>query len=349
MIKYLTASHRIARIFGIEIRVMYILYLFMGVMILTYATPGYLPGLLSLIIAVVLFPLYTLLHELGHSLAAMKERVRVRGILLHPLGGVAMLEGLIPGPLAEIFIALAGPFVSLLLAALAVLPLLLTGSAQAVGNLNILYSDSFFTAFLASAFVINIGMALFNLLPIFPMDGGRVATAIAVIWLGPDKGTRVMSKVALAGVGTMIVIGGIIAWGGNFRLGVGLMLIGTFLYTTGKQELQARTFAARYTHSSSFGFQAEREPWSLPEWNPETGFVEVPTKLKPNWFKRRRLQKQRERKEREQQEELLLRQRVDDILAKVNEVGFVNLTPEEKDILNQASQRYREKTGSQDS
>ncbi|MBN1257957.1 MAG: M50 family metallopeptidase, partial [Planctomycetes bacterium] len=125
MLNFLQASHNIGRYFGIEVRITYLLYLVVAFFTLTdLADSGVRGGLLTMVSFLCLIG-FVYLHEMGHSLAAIKEGVGVQAIYLHPLGGLAQLVGIIPGPMGEITIALAGPFVSLLLAAIFFLPMYL--------------------------------------------------------------------------------------------------------------------------------------------------------------------------------------------------------------------------------
>ncbi len=110
-----------------------------------------------------------LLHELGHALAARRFGIRTHDITLLPIGGLARLERMPTRPWQEIAIALAGPAVNLLIAAALIVGLSL---APAFGSFSAfsLLSGSWLT----NLAMVNIGLLVFNLLPAFPMDGGRV-------------------------------------------------------------------------------------------------------------------------------------------------------------------------------
>ncbi len=137
------------------------------------------------------------LHELGHSLVAITKGCRVREIMLLPIGGVAKLEGMPQRPRDEILVALAGPFVSI------VLGVLLLGSGFLIQRLG-LSGLGWVLTFLGS---INLGLAVFNLLPSFPMDGGRVFRA----WLTPRYGRLEATRRAAKVGRIMAVIFGVIA------------------------------------------------------------------------------------------------------------------------------------------
>src|SRR5919109_4469400 len=125
----------------------------------TYVTMG--------VVAAVLFFACLLLHELGHAFQARRDRVAIEGITLWMLGGVAKLTGRVPNAGAELRIALAGPAVSL------VLGLLFAGVAL---GLSLPESVDGVAAWLG---YVNLLLLGFNLLPAFPLDGGRVLFAIS--------------------------------------------------------------------------------------------------------------------------------------------------------------------------
>ncbi|MFO0615738.1 MAG: site-2 protease family protein [Polyangiaceae bacterium] len=129
-----------------------------------------------------------LLHELGHALVARRYGIRTRHIQLTPLGGIASIEALGVSPRAEIAIAIAGPLVNVGIAAILALVMATTGASL--------------FGFLPALMWANVMLAGFNLLPAFPMDGGRVLRA----WLSLKKGQRAATRIAVK-LGKVVAVG----------------------------------------------------------------------------------------------------------------------------------------------
>jgi Zn-dependent protease len=156
------------------------------------------------------------LHELGHALMARRFGIETLDITLYPIGGVARLQRMPRAPGAELLIALAGPAVNFAIVA-ALLGLRLVG----LGDVD---STSVLGDFLGGLMIVNLVLGLFNLIPAFPMDGGRVLRALLSGWLGRAQATSVAATIGR----TLAVAFGVLSllrgnfFSGNFFLHVAL-------------------------------------------------------------------------------------------------------------------------------
>lgn len=166
-----------------------------------------------------------LLHELGHALMARRYGIHTRQILLLPIGGVAQLEGEPRTPRQELAIALAGPAVNFAIAANLAL-LIAVGILPATG-------------FLASILVTNVSIGLFNLIPAFPMDGGRVLRAALAERIGGRRATEIAVKVAKITSVTLGLVGLFTNWL--------LTAIAVFVWMAAESESRQRSGGHRTT------------------------------------------------------------------------------------------------------
>jgi Zn-dependent protease len=144
-------------------------------------------------VVVVLF-FCVLLHEFGHSLVAQRLGLEVPDITLLPIGGLARLKRLPDRPIDEVKIAIAGPLVNFVLAPLFLGVALLLGTDLSGVSGGLVGVDSLGGAFAVLA-LLNFVLAVFNLIPAFPMDGGRVLRGLLAIRLGPVRATDISSGV----------------------------------------------------------------------------------------------------------------------------------------------------------
>lgn len=209
----------IGSLFGIRVRVHWLFLALLGYFLFFGG------GVASAVMVCLVFA-FVVFHELGHSLTARHFGVGVLDITLLPIGGVARLTGDPPGPKAEMAIAMAGPLVNLGFALL-LLPLaLLTGAGEMAWGLDILGSMS---RFFSALFWINLVLALFNLLPAFPMDGGRILRAGLALRTDWISATRWAVKVGRWAAVLMGIAGLLLAR-------PMLILIAVFIFFAGKQE-----------------------------------------------------------------------------------------------------------------
>ncbi len=174
---------------GTVIRVHFTFLLFLVWIAVTHYAQGGRAAALQGVIFILLLFLCVLLHEFGHVLAARRYGVQTPDITLLPIGGVARLERIPEEPSQELIVALAGPAVNLVIAA--VLYLLLEGVLPRE-SMEVQNSGVSLLARLAS---VNIFLAVFNLIPAFPMDGGRVLRAVLAYRLGYSRGTQIAATV----------------------------------------------------------------------------------------------------------------------------------------------------------
>lgn len=173
------ASYKIATVFGIPIKLHVSVLILILIYLFDFPFPyGILVGL-GILMSIAL-------HELGHSLVAISKKCRVREITLMFMGGVAQMESIPRKPLDEFLMAVAGPLVSLGLG----LTLISAGLRFPLPPIPGIGWNYFFFMGVANTF-----LAVFNMLPAFPMDGGRVLRAGLTPWLGRLKATRIAASI----------------------------------------------------------------------------------------------------------------------------------------------------------
>ena len=226
-------SLTIGRIAGTNIR----LHVTFLIFLIWIGTADYLAGgpsaAVESIVFILLVFLCVTLHEFGHIAMARRFGVNTPEVILSPIGGIAAMERMPDKPGQELLVAIAGPLVNvvialLLMAALGLAPLTTTGFEQ--GSLA------------ERLLLVNIMLVAFNLIPAFPMDGGRVLRALLAMKMGARRATAIAARIGQGFAVLFFVLG--------LLLSPILMVVGIFIYFAARAEEEQATFtgiAARLT------------------------------------------------------------------------------------------------------
>ena len=318
----LGVSFGAGRPFGIELRILWLaVILFPLVILFYYEGETAWQTLAAMIVLPLLIGSIIFSHEMGHITAAWRYNIRTPLITISPLGGLAHLDTPAPGPKSELLIALAGPAVHL--AWLAVFwPLQYYFGAWQVGDGPWVGFSRYLLHFLVD---INLWLMIFNLLPFYPLDGGRVLRSLLAMRLHANRATMVAANIGMFGAALIGVFG--LTRGG---LWAGVMLaLALSCYFTCRQ-------ARRAAQWSDGPYGPKREAW---EENPDWWKGETQPEAQPKAKSTRReeeLQRQRERETR-----AALDAEVDRILDRISSVGLKGLSAAERVVLKRASKNRR--------
>lgn len=207
----------VARVAGITVRLhTTFLLLLAWIAVSHYLAGGWPAAVQGLAFIVAIFG-SVLLHEFGHALAAKRYGIETPDITLLPIGGVARLERLPERPREELVVAIAGPAVNVIIVALLYLGLSLAGQRGMPSGFALIGGN-----FLAQLMVVNMWLVLFNLVPAFPMDGGRILRALLATRLGFARATEIAASIGQAFAFLFVFIG--------FFTNPLLIFIGLFVY-----------------------------------------------------------------------------------------------------------------------
>ena len=226
-------SLTVARLFGVDLKihVTFVLILFLGAANWSrFGVEGMVfgAGLMALLFVCVA------LHELGHAVAAQRLGIGVREILLSPIGGVALLARNPDRPLHELLIAAAGPAVNVVIAAALCLALSLKMAVTGMGPealRDVATSGPGVTAALVWLAGMNVALVVFNLIPAFPLDGGRILRGLLGLFMDWGRATRIATR-----TGQVLAVA-LVVWALLPPVNPFLMLIAVLVY-----------FAAGATH-----------------------------------------------------------------------------------------------------
>jgi Zn-dependent protease/CBS domain-containing protein len=213
-------SYKILSIKGIDLNLH---ITFIGLFVLLFLVS--FPQIYSVILFGLLF-LSVTIHELAHSLLAKRNNLPVNKIVLYPIGGAAQIEDIPDNPSVELQVAAIGPLASLIIGVVSLLihlvfPFQMSPTSLFIGTGFLFYDIG----------SLNIILAIFNLIPAFPMDGGRILRASLTIWKKDlIEATKTAASIGRFFALIMIAIG--------FLSNLWLIIIGFFIYWGAAQELQ---------------------------------------------------------------------------------------------------------------
>jgi Zn-dependent protease len=281
----------------------------------------------------------TLTHELGHCFAGEKFGGHADSIMLWPLGGLAMLDGVPQRPAPQILTALAGPAVNVVECVILGIILAAAGrtgeiwAAMPIFGHGLPWPESVGIAWFLVTYAFGFGLlnCLFNLIPAYPLDGGRVfvwaLTTRMGYWHAAMKGTMVGMVFAI-GMGVY----GLIDRRPMF------VLLAIFVWVMCKWERGRLQSAGPGIEGDVFGYDFSQGYTSL-----EGGGGQAPARppRKPGPIRRWLDRRAARRRERAVTEELAVRRRVDELLQKINADGMNALSEREKSFLRDASKRFK--------
>lgn len=222
-------SLKLGRIAGIQVYLHWTFFLLLG--LVCFVDFGQGTGVRASVAALLfIIPLFAciVLHELGHALAARRYGIPTRDITLLPIGGVARLERMPRDPKQELWVALAGPLVNV--AIVVVLFFTLVVLVLAPFNLAV------YAAFVWVLLKANLALVAFNMLPAFPMDGGRVLRALLARKLDYVRATRIAARVGQA-MAILFILAGAFGYVLGFKAPQPmLVLIGAFIFLGARNE-----------------------------------------------------------------------------------------------------------------
>jgi len=186
-------SIQVGKFFGIPLKIHITFWLLLLFVALSSGKHEGLQGGIHGVIFVSLLFTCVVLHELGHSLVAQHLGITVRDIILLPIGGISQMERIPEEPMNELYISAIGPLVSLALALVFFILARLLGLNTAIPQVSLLDGN-----FLVGLFWINLILGIFNLLPAFPMDGGRVLRALLALHMEYLQATHIAVTIGQA-------------------------------------------------------------------------------------------------------------------------------------------------------
>ncbi|HLK40331.1 MAG TPA: site-2 protease family protein [Polyangiaceae bacterium] len=215
-------SWKIGRVFGMDLYIHATFVLLLGWVAFSHLAGGAVAIYRGLALVVAVFTI-VVMHELGHALMARRFGIRTRDITLLPIGGVSRLERIPEKPIEELLVTAAGPAVNVVLALLLWAVLGFAGVSTSPAGIAVVGGS-----FLTKLMWVNVTLAVFNLLPAFPMDGGRVLRAALALKMDHVHATEIAARL---GQGMALLFGGL----GLFFNPI-LLFIAIFVWMGARQE-----------------------------------------------------------------------------------------------------------------
>lgn len=222
-------SLNLGKILGIDVKIHLTFFLLLAWFAFIYYARGGAGAALEGLLFIILLFVCVLLHEFGHALAARRYGIPTKDITLLPIGGVARLQRMPDKPQQELVVALAGPAVNVVIALLLFVVLLLGG----LQGTNLTRLENPDQGLLQRLLVTNVWLVLFNLVPAFPMDGGRVLRALLAMRLPRARATQLAAGI---GQGMAFLFGFLGLFYNPF-----LILIAVFIFLGASQEAAVAT------------------------------------------------------------------------------------------------------------
>ena len=225
-------SFPVGKLFDIPIRVHYTFLLLLALIWYAKSTvSGPAAGFQSVVFWALIF-LCVLFHEFGHSLVAKSYGLEVASIILLPIGGVSQITEIPRDPMKEVSITIAGPIVNFLIAAILFLFGKLADPSLQFSNLSLQSGSTMVDLFWA-----NVMLGLFNIIPAYPMDGGRILRGIIALKKGYVEATRLAADVGKLFAVAFIVVG--------FFYNLWLILIGITIFGVASSEVETAVLSSR--------------------------------------------------------------------------------------------------------
>jgi len=336
LLRFLMRTFRVGSLFGVEVRMYWTAAILMPLLFWSWVAPFAetaaeeltLAGIGTVFLFVIIWT-----HEMGHIACGWRHGIRTDLITLSPLGGLAHMNAPAPTPRAELQIALAGPAVHLLwLAVFWPLQLVVPDRFAEVDGWT--FAPLQYTLdFLVGT---NVALLLFNLLPIFPLDGGRSFRALLSMRWHPNRATMWATTVGFVGAGILIVLG---LSRKDYQSAIPIIIGITCIQACINERRTAR-------HALIYDERLRRELWeSDPDaWKSASAAVArdlTRPARRPGVFARWRARRADRRAEAARAADLALNREVDEVLERVHQVGMTGLSDRDKAVLKRAAERRR--------